>query len=82
MSSQLEVQGVIAAIITPFSDEDQVDEPGLEKLTDYLVKGGIHGIMTTGGTEFHVTLFSLLCPPNFEQLPSNPVVDKKEGDMV
>lgn len=50
MSSQLEVKGVIAAMITPFSNEDQVDERGLEKLTDYLVKGGVHGIMTTGGT--------------------------------
>ncbi len=30
--NQLEVKGVIAAIITPLSDEDEVDELGLEKL--------------------------------------------------
>lgn len=50
MSGQLRVKGVIAAIVTPFSNEDQIDEPGLEKLTDYLVRGRVHGIMTTGGT--------------------------------
>lgn len=50
MNSQLELKGVIAAMITPFSNEDKVDEPGLEKLTDCLVKGGVHGIMTAGGT--------------------------------
>lgn len=50
MTSDFEARGVIAAIITPFSDEDDVDEPGLEKLTEYLVKGGVHGIMTSGGT--------------------------------
>ena len=42
MASDFEARGVIAAIITPFSDEDDVDESGLEKLTEYLVKGGVH----------------------------------------
>jgi len=50
VDSQLDIKGVIPAIVTPFTEEDRIDESGLEKLTDYLIKGGVHGIMTTGGT--------------------------------
>ena len=42
--------GVIAAIATPFNGRGNVDVQGLKKLTKYVVEGGVHGIMTTGGT--------------------------------
>jgi 4-hydroxy-tetrahydrodipicolinate synthase len=45
-----DLKGVIAAIATPFDDKGRVDIEALKKLTQYVVDGGVHGIMTTGGT--------------------------------
>lgn len=45
-----DLKGVIAAIATPFNKQGEVDVDGLKKLTEYLLKGRVHGIMTTGGT--------------------------------
>jgi 4-hydroxy-tetrahydrodipicolinate synthase len=45
-----ELRGVIPAIPTPFTDDGEVNESGLRKLTDYVIEGGVHGIMTCGGT--------------------------------
>lgn len=43
------LHGIIAAIPTPFTKTDEVDENGLRRLVDYLVESRVHGIMTTGG---------------------------------
>jgi 4-hydroxy-tetrahydrodipicolinate synthase len=45
-----DLKGVIPAIVTPFTEEGEVNESGLRKLTDYVIDGGVHGIMTSGGT--------------------------------
>jgi 4-hydroxy-tetrahydrodipicolinate synthase len=45
-----DIKGVIAAIATPFDKRGKLDVKGLQKLTQYAVKGGCHGIMTSGGT--------------------------------
>jgi 4-hydroxy-tetrahydrodipicolinate synthase len=52
-----DIKGIIAAIVTPFSKNEEVSYPGLRRITEYLIKGGVDGIMTTGGTgEFpHLT---------------------------
>src|SRR5437667_12325128 len=43
--------GVIPAIPTPFSsDGGWVDEAALRQIVRHVVDGGVHGIMTTGGT--------------------------------
>jgi 4-hydroxy-tetrahydrodipicolinate synthase len=43
--------GVIPAIPTPFtSDGTAVDEEALRRVVRHVVDGGVHGIMTTGGT--------------------------------
>ena len=50
--------GVIPAIPTPFTpDGASVDEAALRRVVRHVVDGGVHGIMTTGGTgEFpHLT---------------------------
>ncbi len=44
------VRGVIPAIVTPFDEQEELDIGSLERLTDWLVGQGIHGVMTTGGT--------------------------------
>jgi 4-hydroxy-tetrahydrodipicolinate synthase len=45
-----DLRGVIAAIATPFTEKGKLDVQGLRKLTRYVVEGGCHGIMTSGGT--------------------------------
>jgi 4-hydroxy-tetrahydrodipicolinate synthase len=43
--------GVIPAIPTPFTaDGSEVDVEALRRVTRHVVEGGVHGIMTTGGT--------------------------------
>ena len=57
MLNRRSLRGVIPAIVTPFTGEDEIDVDGLGRITEYVVEGGVHGIMTTGGTgEFpHLT---------------------------
>ncbi len=45
-----DLKGVIVAIATPFEEEGRLDVEGLKRLTQYVLDGGVHGIMTTGGT--------------------------------
>src|SRR2546423_8174228 len=43
--------GVIPAIPTPFTaDGREVDVDALRRIVRHVVDGGVHGIMTTGGT--------------------------------
>jgi 4-hydroxy-tetrahydrodipicolinate synthase len=52
-----DLKGVIPAIVTPFAEDERVDEAALVTLTEYAVNNGVHGIMTTGGTgEFPLLL--------------------------
>ncbi len=57
MIESKDIKGVIAAIVTPFSDDEEVNTSGLEAITEYLLDGGVDAMMTTGGTgEFpHLT---------------------------
>lgn len=50
MLSRSNLRGVIPAIVTPFTPEDNIDEDGLGQITEFVIKGGVHAIMTTGGT--------------------------------
>lgn len=45
------LHGVVPAIPTPFTaDGREVDEAALRRIVRHVVDGGVHGIMTTGGT--------------------------------
>jgi len=43
------LRGIVPAMVTPFTPQDEVDVKGLKKLTNHLIECGVHGIMTTGG---------------------------------
>lgn len=45
-----DIKGIIAAIVTPFMENEDVDFGGLKTLTRYLVENGVDGIMAVGGT--------------------------------
>jgi 4-hydroxy-tetrahydrodipicolinate synthase len=50
MLSGTDVRGVIPALVTPFTRDDEVDLKGVEAITRYLVDGGVHALMPVGGT--------------------------------
>ncbi|MEM2926200.1 MAG: 4-hydroxy-tetrahydrodipicolinate synthase [Candidatus Bathyarchaeia archaeon] len=43
------LEGIIPALVTPFTPNDEVDEAALRKLIRYVLENGVHGVMTTGG---------------------------------
>ncbi len=50
MITSKDVKGIIAAVVTPFKDNEDVDYEGLKTITRYLVDGGVDAIMPVGGT--------------------------------
>jgi 4-hydroxy-tetrahydrodipicolinate synthase len=48
--NSFKLEGVFPAIVTPFNEDEQLDEDGLRAITRYVVDNGVHAIMTTGGT--------------------------------
>jgi len=44
----MEIRGIIPAIGTPLRDGDRVDEPGLRRLAQYLLKAGVNGVFANG----------------------------------
>ncbi len=40
--------GIIPAMVTPVTMEDELNETALRKLTDYLIEGGVHGVFAIG----------------------------------
>ncbi|MFQ5693351.1 MAG: dihydrodipicolinate synthase family protein [Nitrospinota bacterium] len=44
------LRGVYAAIVTPFGEDERLDEKALRRQTDYVIENGVHAIMSTGGT--------------------------------
>ncbi|NIS59480.1 MAG: 4-hydroxy-tetrahydrodipicolinate synthase [Proteobacteria bacterium] len=50
MITSTDVKGIIAAVVTPFKDNEDVDCEGLRTIIRYLVDGGVDAIMPVGGT--------------------------------
>ena len=46
----IDLQGIIPPLITPLKDDNELDEKGLERLIEYLIAGGVHGIFLLGTT--------------------------------
>jgi dihydrodipicolinate synthase/N-acetylneuraminate lyase len=42
------LRGIIVPMVTPLSDCDELDVPGLERLLEHLVSGGVHGLFLIG----------------------------------
>jgi 4-hydroxy-tetrahydrodipicolinate synthase len=40
--------GIIPALITPLTRDDEINENALRKLTRYVIDGGVHGVFATG----------------------------------
>jgi 4-hydroxy-tetrahydrodipicolinate synthase len=44
----LQPYGIIPAMVTPISKQDELNESALRKLTNFLVENGVHGVFATG----------------------------------
>jgi 2-dehydro-3-deoxy-D-pentonate aldolase len=47
---KLPLRGIIPPVVTPLLNDNELDEPGLERLIHHLLKGGVHGIFLLGTT--------------------------------
>lgn len=47
---KLRIEGVIVPIVTPFDARGQLDTHATQKLVDYLIKRGVHGLFPAGTT--------------------------------
>lgn len=45
-----EFKGIFPAMITPFTQQEEIDETALKKIIDYLIGKGVHGIQCCGST--------------------------------
>lgn len=44
------LRGIIPPLLTPLSGPDQLDVPGLERLVEHVLAGGVHGLFVLGTT--------------------------------
>ncbi|MHB8971410.1 MAG: dihydrodipicolinate synthase family protein [Pirellulaceae bacterium] len=42
--------GIIPPLVTPLTDRDTLDEPGLQRLVEHVIAGGVQGIFILGST--------------------------------
>lgn len=50
------LDGVLTALITPFTADERIDKEGLQSNIDFLVRGGISGVVPSGTTGESATL--------------------------
>lgn len=46
----LHLEGILAAVVTPFDADGKVDLPGIDRQVDFILGGGAHGVVSTGST--------------------------------
>jgi 4-hydroxy-tetrahydrodipicolinate synthase len=51
MSAQaMTVRGVFVPIVTPLTDQEELDRPALRRMVEYLLGAGVHGVFVLGST--------------------------------
>lgn len=48
MNKNLHIHGIIPAMVTPFDEDENVNEGALRQLVNHLIDGGVHGLFPTG----------------------------------
>src|SRR5690348_10475804 len=44
------LSGVLVALASPLQQDGSVDEPGVERLVEHVLAGGVHGLLALGST--------------------------------
>ena len=50
MEMKMKPEGIIPAVITPFTLNGELDVDGLRRTINFLIKNGVHGVMVCGST--------------------------------
>ncbi len=50
MPGAFPVKGIFVPLVTPLSARDRLDVPGLERLIEHVIDGGVHGVFLLGTT--------------------------------
>jgi len=50
MIMKIQVKGIIPPMITPFDEEERINCKALQKMTNYLIEAGVHGVFPLGST--------------------------------
>ena len=53
--------GIVPPLVTPLTGRDQLDHVGLERLIEYEISGGVHGLFILGTTGEASALSSASC---------------------
>ena len=53
---ELKLEGVYPALITPFTEDEEIDKEGLRKIVEYVTGGGVSGVVPCGTTGEAATL--------------------------
>lgn len=56
VSATLTLKGIIPPVCTPFTEEHEIDIPSLERLIDFQLDAGVHGLFMLGSTSETATL--------------------------
>ena len=80
MNIETALHGIIPPIVTPLINDNELDEEGLEKLINHLLKGGVHGVFLLGTTGEGTSLRYKLREKFIRQACS--IIDKKVPVMV
>ncbi len=56
MKKEIRLEGVIPAMLTPFTENEEIDVGGIKENVDFLIENGVNGIMCNGSTGEAVTL--------------------------
>ncbi len=70
------IRGILPALLTPFTEQGQVNTEALRTLTKYLIGQGVHGFFVTGGTGEGVLL-----DPDERKLVLETVLDEVNGQV-
>lgn len=50
MNTEATIHGIIPPLVTPLINDNELDEEGLERLINWILKSGVHGIFLLGTT--------------------------------
>jgi dihydrodipicolinate synthase/N-acetylneuraminate lyase len=48
--TNIELKGILAAVVTPFDMDGKIDLPGIVRQVDHILGGGAHGVVSCGST--------------------------------
>jgi len=72
----LKIEGIIPPMATPLDENQQISKQGIQKLTDFLIQGGVHGLFVLGSLgEFYA--FS----PEEKKLILETVLERNRGKV-